>query len=138
MRGEQQHTFAFGGGAAQMVFAIEGEGKMFCIPGKNGDAINQRASERVEMFEHQPALFPPRQLAKDSPVKIHRGRHVWRDERKINCGRHQQHVGKAKSEYAQNSEEELNAPAAPAKFAGAGPVFGFWNWCGHVRCKPRR
>ena len=113
MRGEEQHTFALGDGVVDVLFAVEREGKLVGVACEDGGAVNQRATERPEMFEHEPAPFPPRLRAKDATVKIHRGRDIGRGEAEIDCGKNREQVAEARAEQPDRGDEKRDA-ATPA------------------------
>src|SRR6266540_2823860 len=95
---------------------------------QDSGAINDCAAKRQEMSEHEPAPFPPRLRAEDAAVKIHRGPHVWRDEREINRRRHEQRVSDPQTQHTQGSDEKANARAPAAQPTSAGPMSGFGDF----------
>ncbi len=113
VRGEEQHAFALGDGVVDVLFTIEREGKLVGVAGEDGGAINQCATERPEMFEHEPAPFPPRLRAEDATVKIHRGRYIGRGEAEIDGGKNAEQIAEARAEQSDGGDEECNA-ATPA------------------------
>src|ERR1051325_880872 len=77
------------------------------------------------MPEHQPAPFPPRQLAEHATVVVHRRRNVGRDETEIERRRYGERVGNPQAEHAQRGNEKRDSTPPAAQSPSARPVGGF-------------
>jgi hypothetical protein len=105
---------------------------MLFVAREDGGAVNQRAAERLEMFKHEPASFPPGHEAENPAVEIHRGRHVRRGKREINRRRHGQKIGDPQAKHAQRRDEKPDAPMSATQLAGTGPMFLLRIVSGHA------
>src|SRR6185369_7435399 len=105
---------------------------------QDSGAINDCSAKRQKMSEHEPAAFPPRLRAEYATVKIHRGRHIWRDKREIDRWRHEQRVSDVQSQHTQGSDEKPNSRAPATQSTGAGPMSGFGNFRWHLRYTSHR
>ena len=104
------------------MFPVKENENLFVLPARIAVRSMMRAAKRKEMFEDEPAAFPPRHTAENTAVKIHRGGHIRRREGKINRARHGQNISEAQAQHAQRGDEKPDAPASAAQLTRARPM----------------